>query len=153
MTNCGNLVNNSTPGGILVVEDDQTIGFLLQRILSQQGFDTAWVTQAADALQHVATQPHRFALLLTDLHLSDGWNGLDLATELRRLSPGLRVIYMSGEPLDAWPAGDTFLAKPFAVLDLPALITSTLAARDESQKSPCPDRPNPEAQRPLDSGV
>ena len=67
--------------------------------------------------------PDRIDLLLTDV-VMPGMNGGELARRLRRLCPGIRVVFMSGYSAEAVAThgvlspGASFLQKPFSVEEL-----------------------------------
>ena len=68
-------------------------------------------------------------LLLTDMVMPDGMTGRELATELRKRKPGLKIIYTSGynEEImggDATLHETRFLQKPYA----PPVLAETVRA-------------------------
>jgi CheY-like chemotaxis protein len=73
-----------------------------------------------------AFAPGRFALLLADVNLGSGMNGVALALKLREQDPELKVFMMSGEPAClalAKSAGvGTCLAKPLDLAQMPRLL-------------------------------
>ncbi|HEY5374712.1 MAG TPA: response regulator [Polyangiaceae bacterium] len=106
---------------ILLVEDEPAVLQLSTRVLTRFGYK---VLAAADARQAIALcEQHReeIDLLLTDMRMPGGMNGLALAEKLRARKPSLKVIIMSGynsEMVTGSPAGSvdfTYLAKPFEI--------------------------------------
>jgi DNA-binding response OmpR family regulator len=90
------------------------------------------VLSAADgneALALAGTHPGNLDLLLTDVMLP-GKNGVELATELRRSRPGLRLLFVSGysaDVLDSTPLENVhFLPKPFGPEDLTRAVRAAL---------------------------
>jgi CheY-like chemotaxis protein len=80
---------------VLIVEDDEGIGFVLAEIISQETpYDALLVTNGLDALQ--AVRAMRPGLLLLDYRLP-GMNGIELYDHLQRLEgrEGIPVILMS----------------------------------------------------------
>jgi len=72
-------------------------------------------------------------LLLTDIVMPEGLNGKELAAELRKRKPGLKVVYTSGYSADIVgrdsTRGDTaFLAKPYAAPRLAEVVRQALDA-------------------------
>ncbi len=65
-------------------------------------------------------------VLVTDVDLGAGMDGLALAREVRRRWPGVGVVYVTGRPsnLDghALVARERFLTKPFALARLTAAV-------------------------------
>ena len=87
-----------------------------------------------EALRLVASTPRPIDLVLTDV-VMPGLIGPELAERLRRIRPGLRVLYMSGYPGDGTIGReDTFvdlkplLVKPFSVGELMMAVRSALDA-------------------------
>lgn len=105
---------------ILVVEDFAPMSVLLDRVLSAEGHR---VTTAATGLAaEAATAATEFDLIVTDVNIPGG-NGVDMARHVAAARPGLRVLFVSGDPerdLDlSVPGGHTdFLQKPFDIYEL-----------------------------------
>ena len=110
----------STPGAVLVAEDDPTVRALAESIIAELGYATFSAANAREALA-VLENDAPITLLLTDINMPDGPDGLDgleLARRAVELRPGLRVIYTTGGGLtDGMTAlfveGGTFLPKPY----------------------------------------
>jgi PAS domain S-box-containing protein len=80
---------------ILVVEDSEMVRGYTRNVLAGLGYD---VTSAADGAEALALLDRglRPDLLLTDVLLPNGMDGLAVAEQVLRRLPGLPVIYMSG---------------------------------------------------------
>jgi CheY-like chemotaxis protein len=71
-----------------------------------------------EARQIWQAQPGRVQLLLTDMVLPGGLGGRDLAAQLRKVNPGLKVIFTTGYSAElagrelALAEGQAFLQKP-----------------------------------------
>jgi PAS domain S-box-containing protein len=122
------------PGGeatILVVEDQDAVRRLSKLTLSTLGYRVLEAEHGARALELVAVFPGEIHLLLTDI-VMPGMNGPELARELRRLRPNLRVLLMSGyteEAILSQGSPETemaFLPKPFTPDDLAAKVREVL---------------------------
>ncbi|MEN9577757.1 MAG: hypothetical protein RJA70_766 [Pseudomonadota bacterium] len=106
------------PETILLVEDEQAVRTLCQRLLEREGYRVLVADNAAAA--HVLWREHRdlIDLLLTDVVMPGG-SGRTLVESLRTDDPELPVLYMSGYPQgmdgDALlsSANTAFLQKPF----------------------------------------
>ena len=74
----------------------------------------------------------RVNLLLTDVVLPGGMNGRELATEVERRTPGIKVLYMSGYTENAiahhgrLDADAELLQKPFRRADLARAVRKVL---------------------------
>jgi CheY-like chemotaxis protein len=103
---------------ILLVEDDTAVRHVAYRILQKNGYRVFEARDAAEARAICDDPQARIDLLLTDV-VMPGANGPDLASELTRMRPGLRVLYMSGYAGAAvvrhgrLPPETAFLDKPF----------------------------------------
>ena len=116
---------------ILLAEDDDALRRLAMRVLSQHGYV---VDDARDGLQAISRFMElngRVDLLITDVvmpHMS----GKDLATELRKRNPQLKVLYTSGYTENTIvhhgvvDAGVNFLAKPYVPSDLARRVREVL---------------------------
>jgi CheY-like chemotaxis protein len=80
---------------ILVVEDEPDLLVLAARFLEGLGYRVLPAASATVAID-VAAQQERIDLLLTDIVMTGGMNGRQLAAELREKRPGLSVLFMSG---------------------------------------------------------
>jgi len=102
---------------ILLVEDEETLANLARRVLLKQGYRVLTASSGA-AAREVAAEHPGIDLLLTDV-VMPGMSGRDLADELQRRFPGLKVLFMSGYTDDAivhqgfLDPGLAFLQKPF----------------------------------------
>jgi cobalt-zinc-cadmium efflux system membrane fusion protein len=81
---------------ILIVDDDEVLGQILTRVLTQQGYQVERATDAAQAVQLARERPPQLGLL--DLCLPDQ-DGVALAQKLRGQAPGLPLILMTAYPL------------------------------------------------------
>ncbi|HUB83460.1 MAG TPA: response regulator [Bryobacteraceae bacterium] len=80
---------------VLVVEDDPAVLRLMELVLASGGFDTVAVGKAADGLAQVRQRQGRFDLAILDI-VMPGVSGLDLAGDLDREFPNLKILYISG---------------------------------------------------------
>jgi signal transduction histidine kinase/PAS domain-containing protein len=106
---------------ILVVEDDDAFRPTLLDLLQRAGAQASGVRSAEAALEALQAAPQLPRLVLSDICLGRGQDGLGLARTLRQRWPSLPVILMSGlapemlaEPAD-WLGDFAFLQKPFAL--------------------------------------
>lgn len=116
------------PPRVLVVDDDEQIRRMLERLLARLGCLVVTVGTAADA--RAACASSRFALAIVDLTLPDA-RGDDLVAELRALL-GERAppfaIFSGNAPPRELPAGVVaYLTKPLGIEELLAAVKSALA--------------------------
>jgi len=80
---------------ILYLDDDDTLVFLVSRLLEQRGFRVAAFEVQDDALAAVRDNPKAYDLFLTDFNMP-GMSGLDVAREALAIAPDLNVALASG---------------------------------------------------------
>ncbi|HEX5739102.1 MAG TPA: ATP-binding protein [Hydrogenophaga sp.] len=80
---------------ILYLDDDDTLVFLVRRLLERRGHRVTAFTDQREAIEAVRQQPEAFHLMLTDYNMP-GMSGLDVAREVLALSPALPVAVASG---------------------------------------------------------
>jgi diguanylate cyclase (GGDEF)-like protein len=101
---------------ILVVEDDPTLGRLIERILRQWTVDVTVVRTGNAAI--AAIQAHQFHAIASDISLPD-MSGLDVIAQAREASPSSGIVAITGfvdvdVAVQSMKAGaDDFLGKPF----------------------------------------
>ena len=111
---------------ILLVEDDPRVRSLAQLILHKAGHDVVAASGPIEALAAIKAQSD-IDLVITDIVMPD-MNGFDLADELKRIAPGVRVVFMSGFTSDQFrrTVDDQFLMKPFTVESLTNAVNQAL---------------------------
>jgi CheY-like chemotaxis protein len=82
-------------GRILVVEDDRTFGEALCQVLDHEGYRSTLASDFQTALE-VLEADVPVDLLLVDIVMPDGVNGLALSRMARLRRRGLKVLYLTG---------------------------------------------------------
>jgi signal transduction histidine kinase/PAS domain-containing protein/ActR/RegA family two-component response regulator len=119
---------------ILVVEDEDGVRALVIRVLEGLGYRLLQAQSGPRAIEVWREHESAIDLLITDIVMPDGMNGIELAERLRRTRPLLKVIFTSGYladvSRDAMLVRDTdaYLAKPFSLPELARLVRRTLDA-------------------------
>jgi CheY-like chemotaxis protein len=112
---------------ILIVDDNLLLASLLQIMLEDEGYEACC---AGDGLEgYAAYLFFRPEVVVTDLHMPRA-NGLEMMERIRRLNPGVKAIYMSGDLLpyrslleeEARRYPVSILSKPFSKDDLLGLL-------------------------------
>ena len=80
---------------ILYLDDDDTLVFLVRRLLQRRGYRVTALSVQQDALATLREHPGEFALLLTDYNMP-GMSGLEVAREALVIAPDLPVAVASG---------------------------------------------------------
>lgn len=116
---------------IFVVEDDTLVRNFVTAQLQSLGYKTVAAPDSRAALQLIeAGQP--FDLLFTDVVIPGGMSGRELAEEVARRRPGLKVLYTSGYTDNAivhhgkLDDGVLLLTKPYRRNQLAAMIRKAL---------------------------
>ena len=137
---------NSTPVGsekILVVEDDDLVRQHVLILLNSLGYEVTSARNGAEALAALKTTGD-FDLLLTDVVMPGGLNGLQLADEARKLYPGLPVLLSSGYADATIPQPGSpnrnfqLLKKPYRRQDIATKIRTALG-HEAAKAQPLPD--------------
>lgn len=122
-------------GTILLVEDETFLLEVTCEILESAGYRVLKTRNATEAMDAFRQFHAIVRLLMTDVVLP-GRNGRDLASEVRSISPDLKVIFISGYPENAitrhgiQEEGMFYLPKPFS---LPTLTRKVREALEQGQ--------------------
>jgi two-component system cell cycle sensor histidine kinase/response regulator CckA len=111
---------------ILLVDDEEDIRELVAKMLRYGGFEVLEADSGAQAGQLYADRP--VDLVVTDVVMA-GESGPELAERLRRTSPELKVLYISGCPNvrhEAWSQQASFLPKPFTIAEIVGSVSTLL---------------------------
>lgn len=124
---------------VLLVEDDELVRRCLAAALAEAGLRVTELPDAERALA-LAGRDARPDLLVSDVNLGPGMDGLALAAEAHRRWPLIRVVLISGVPanLVGRPLlpSDRFLAKPFRTAALVRLVTELTAGSAKDRLPP-----------------
>ena len=123
---------------IWIVDDDQSIRFVLEKALLRENLPTRSFTHPQEVLKALAEVPESDGpqILVSDIRMPGG-SGLDLLEKVKEKLPGLPVIIMTAfsdldSAVSAFQGGAfEYLPKPF---DLPKAIELIHRAVEESQR-------------------
>jgi signal transduction histidine kinase len=123
-----------TAGGgsetVLIVEDNDAVREVSSVLVASLGYD---VISAADATAALAVleSPREIDLLLSDIVMSGGIDGIELARRARVMRPDLPVLLASGYPrnVEAGPREFAILHKPYQRAELARRIRAGLTGR------------------------
>jgi two-component system cell cycle sensor histidine kinase/response regulator CckA len=116
---------------LLVIDDEREILRLIQSLLAETGYEVVLATGAENAIrvfEEMKTPPD---LILMDV-VMPGMSGPMLVDRLRRISPNLRVLFMSGydhsQVVQRYVVRQGFdlIAKPFTARALLSAIKKSL---------------------------
>jgi two-component system, cell cycle sensor histidine kinase and response regulator CckA len=103
---------------VLLVEDDDMIRSLVQKVLQANGYTVLLAASGDDAGRVAGQHQGAIHLLMADVVLP-GPNGREVARRIEGVRPGIRVLYLSGYTDEAivhygvLESGIAFLQKPF----------------------------------------
>ena len=80
---------------ILVVDDDERGRRLTSRMLRDEGFVVIEAGSAEQALEQLA-DAREVQIVLADIAMPGGMNGVELAEKVRKAEPSQRIVLMSG---------------------------------------------------------
>ncbi len=118
---------------ILVVEDDDLVRQYVLTLLKSLGYNVLTANNGNAALEVLQGDPD-VDLLFTDVVMPGGMSGRDLADEVQRRRPGMRVLYTSGYSDNVvvrqgrLDPSVVLLSKPYRREDLAASVRKALSA-------------------------
>ena len=110
-------------GTVLVVDDEETVRDVTDRILQVLGFQTVLAVDGEDALRVFQPRPDAFVAVLLDLTMPN-LDGAETFRRLQQLRPGVPVLLMSGYSEQEAVGKFTgigfagFIQKPFHITEL-----------------------------------
>jgi CheY-like chemotaxis protein len=111
---------------ILVVDDEPLLRSFVRVILEDTGYAVKEAANVHDAL--ILLDSDGIDIVLTDIEMPGGLNGLDLAKMIRAMWPSMPLILMSGRSLPRpgeLPAHTPMLTKPFSPERLVDMLRAT----------------------------
>ncbi len=99
---------------VLLAEHEPAVRSMLEKLLKQGGYDLLVAEDGQEALQKSDEHKGRVDVLVADVQLP-GMTGVDLAKEMRRARPDLRIVLLSPSVQGLLVLDSTwhFLQKPF----------------------------------------
>ncbi|HEY4159901.1 MAG TPA: response regulator [Polyangiaceae bacterium] len=86
---------NGAAATILLVDDEPMVREAIRRILASRGYRVVSVPSGDEALRFAADRSEAIDLLITDV-IMPKMNGLELARELDKVRPDVKVLFVSG---------------------------------------------------------
>jgi len=120
-------------GTILLVEDEEGLRGLNARGLASRGYTVLEAGNGVEAIEVIEQRGGDVDLVVSDVVMPE-MDGPTLATKLREINPGLKIIFVSGYAEDAFDKNlpddvkFNFLPKPFTLKQLVAAVKDTMAA-------------------------
>jgi two-component system nitrogen regulation response regulator GlnG len=117
-------------GGIWVVDDDESIRWVLERGLSENGIEVKTFDSASKVIKKLETENP--SLILTDIKMP-GKSGIDLLDEVRELRPEIPIIIMTAHSdlesaVESYEHGAwEYLPKPFDIEEAVSMVQRATA--------------------------
>lgn len=119
-------------GKTLVVDDEQSIQYLLSQLLTGEGYEVNTVSSSYEALELV--RKRKYDLILSDIRMPDIY-GMELYKEVRSIDKALsrRMLFITGSILDddiqdfIHINGATCIDKPFDIANIKKTVDSMIA--------------------------
>jgi DNA-binding response OmpR family regulator len=108
-------------GSIFLVEDDDSLGFVTQDNLQEEGYHVSWFKNGREAWE--AYQEQNFDLCLLDVMLP-AMDGFELARKIRAVNEFIPIIFLTAriqeeDRLSGFEiGGDDYISKPFSMQEL-----------------------------------
>jgi len=120
-------------GTALLVDDEADLLDIADAFLAELGYT---VIRAGDGASALAALERAGAidLMITDIIMPGGMNGIELARKVRELRPGIKVIYTSGFPAEALAErsgkleGGPLLHKPYQRTEFADMVRKSVSA-------------------------
>jgi CheY-like chemotaxis protein len=119
---------------VLLVEDDSDTREVMALLLDAAGYQVLSARDAKAGLQLMNEQPD-IDVIVTDVNIGGGQDGISMAEELRRRGSNAAVVVISGDPeasSDRLGPTATFLPKPY---DRKALLAAIADARARNARA------------------
>lgn len=119
-------------GSILLVEDDNEVAALITEMLQELGYHVTRAASAQAALGALAND-REIDLVFSDVMMPGDMNGLDLAAELGRRRPSLKVLLTTGYAGDAITSVNSdvhTLRKPYDIQALELALCTVLSTKN-----------------------
>lgn len=116
---------------ILIVEDDSALQRLAHLMLVNHGYNVLLAADGPDALRLISDYRGSIQLIITDM-VMPGMSGQELANQVVKLQPTIRILFMSGYVPDNESREHflrpevSFLQKPFTVRSLALKVREVL---------------------------
>ena len=125
---------------VLLVEDDAAVSALTTEMLQELGYSVAHAASGREGLAILATERRSIGLILSDVMMPGGMDGLSFVRELRKDGVVLPVVLVSGHAesirREAERAGIMLLAKPYRIDELGRLLAGVLIRHGAAAAGP-----------------
>ena len=124
---------------ILLAEDDENLGNLLNTVLNSKGFSSSWIKNGKDALDFFKNNSSKIDLLILDV-MMPGMDGFNVAENIRKMDKTKPIIFLTAknlnqDKLEGFQVGaDDYITKPFLMEELIARINAIVRRAGSSEQ-------------------
>jgi DNA-binding NtrC family response regulator len=122
---------------ILVVDDEEELADIASAYLEELGYKTYTTYSGEQALKKLSEEPG-ISMVITDVVMPNGMDGLDLHQKVSQLFPSIVVVYASGFSADAIAnkrgvnLKADLITKPYRKARLAQIVRSNLDKKEDS---------------------
>lgn len=120
---------------ILVVDDEPLVRLTMTEALQRGGYNVIEAPDGRAAIELI-DEVDQLRGLVTDIRMSPGPDGWEVAHNAREKFAALAVVYVTGDSITEWPADgvpqSTVLQKPFANAELVTALANLLVAQQSN---------------------
>jgi two-component system OmpR family response regulator len=115
------MTNNDVKVRVLLAEDDENLGSLLQEYLAARNFEADWVMNGEKAFRLFEKNHYDLCILDVMMPVKDGFT---LAADIRMVDSGMPIIFLTAKSmkedvLEGFALGaDDYITKPFSMEEL-----------------------------------
>jgi PAS domain S-box-containing protein len=120
---------------VLIVDDETDLLKIAKAYLAEMGCAALQAIDGASALEIVGREKN-IRLMMTDIIMPGGMNGVELAKRVHELKPEIKIIYSSGFPADSLAErkmsliDGPLLRKPYQRAEFRAIVRSVLEGNE-----------------------
>lgn len=128
------------PSTILVVDDDETICMVITQVLGMENHRVLLANNADEGWRQWRQNSSSIRLIITDINMPGGANGIALGQAIQEEDRTVPVIYTSGyratHQFAELLVGSNYLPKPFGMSDLLKVVNRNLAMQSGKTWAP-----------------
>lgn len=122
-----------SPGRVLLIDDEELVRNLGQRIIERMGLDVVEAADGQEGLQRFLAEPDSWAALVIDMTMPK-LSGVEVYEAVRAKCPTVPILLSSGRPPSELPGGGTdeglaFIAKPYRTQDFVDALARVMDSR------------------------
>jgi CheY-like chemotaxis protein len=116
---------------VLLVDDNPVVAVAIATMLAELGYSVRTASNAGFALR--VLEEEEFALVVSDIVMTDSLSGVALARRIRERKPRLPILLVTGFNPDAREVGDEFvvLRKPLDIAELSRVAARLIAGANQ----------------------